>query len=87
MWATKAWNLAGLKAALVTAGPTAAAKDLARIPEEVSHGPSPLGVIAHTAAFQHGSAWLDALLSGLEANRTAAVRARSRTLRVPLATS
>lgn len=66
--ASKAWNLAGLKAALVFAGPKAAA-DLARLPEEVSHGPSHLGIIAHTAAFAHGGEWLDRLLVGLEDNR------------------
>ncbi|WP_033439799.1 MalY/PatB family protein [Saccharothrix sp. NRRL B-16314] len=66
--ASKAWNLAGLKAALVIAG-SAAADDLARMPEEVSHGPSHLGVLAHTAAFNEGEAWLDALLAGLSANR------------------
>ncbi|MEV2256024.1 aminotransferase class I/II-fold pyridoxal phosphate-dependent enzyme [Streptomyces sp. NPDC050147] len=68
MSASKAWNLAGLKAALAIAGPEAAA-DLARIPEEVSHGPSHLGVIAHTAALRDGGDWLDALLSGLDDNR------------------
>jgi cystathionine beta-lyase len=66
--ASKAWNLAGLKAALAVAGPDAAA-DLARLPEEVSHGPSHLGVIAHTAAFRDSRDWLDALLAGLTANR------------------
>lgn len=66
--ASKAWNLAGLKAALVIAG-SAAADDLARMPEEVSHGPSHLGVLAHTVAFNEGEAWLDALLAGLSANR------------------
>ncbi|MER7456643.1 MalY/PatB family protein [Micromonospora sp. NPDC126480] len=66
--ASKAWNLAGLKAALAVAGPRAAA-DLARMPEEVSHGPSHLGVIAHTAAFRDGGPWLDLLLAGLDANR------------------
>lgn len=66
--ASKAWNLAGLKAALAVAGPEAAA-DLARLPEEVSHGPSHLGVIAHTAAFRDSRDWLDALLTGLTANR------------------
>ena len=69
MSASKAWNLAGLKAAVVTAGP-AATSDLTRIPEEVSHAPSHLGVIAHTAAFRHGGPWLDGLLAGLDANRT-----------------
>jgi cystathionine beta-lyase len=68
MSASKAWNLAGLKAALAIAGPAAAA-DLARLPEEVSHGPSHLGVIAHTAALTDGTAWLDALLTGLDDNR------------------
>ena len=66
--ASKAWNLAGLKAAMAIAGPAAAA-DLARMPEEVSHGPSHLGVIAHTAAFDLGEAWLDAVLAGLGENR------------------
>ncbi|MFD7406168.1 MalY/PatB family protein [Streptomyces sp. NPDC059866] len=68
MSASKAWNLAGLKAALAVAGPAAAA-DLARLPEEVSHGPSHLGVIAHTAALREGTAWLDAVLAGLDDNR------------------
>ncbi|MFK0111517.1 MalY/PatB family protein [Streptomyces sp. NPDC091217] len=68
MSASKAWNLAGLKAALAIAGPGAAA-DLARMPEEVSHGPSHVGVIAHTAALTDGTAWLDALLTGLDENR------------------
>lgn len=68
MSASKAWNLAGLKAALALAG-RAAAADLSRLPEEVSHGPSHIGVIAHTAALTDGTAWLDALLAGLDDNR------------------
>ncbi|WP_370081596.1 MalY/PatB family protein [Streptacidiphilus sp. MAP12-16] len=68
MSASKAWNLAGLKAALAVAGPEAA-EDLARLPEEVSHGPSHVGVIAHTAALRDGGDWLDALLAGLDDNR------------------
>ncbi len=59
--ATKGWNLAGLKAALLVAGP-AAADDLSRLPEVVTHGPSHLGVLGHTAAFAEGGPWLDALL-------------------------
>jgi cysteine-S-conjugate beta-lyase len=66
--ASKAWNLCGLKAALAVAGPESAA-DLRRLPEEVSHGPSHLGVIAHTEAFRTGGDWLDTLLDGLDANR------------------
>ncbi|MFH8798448.1 MalY/PatB family protein [Streptomyces sp. NPDC017936] len=68
MSASKAWNLAGLKAALAVAGPAAAA-DLALLPEEVGHGPSHVGVLAHTAALRDGTAWLDALLTGLDDNR------------------
>ncbi|WP_327319954.1 MalY/PatB family protein [Streptomyces sp. NBC_01235] len=68
MSASKGWNLAGLKAALAVAGPAAAA-DLALLPEEVGHGPSHVGVLAHTAALSEGTAWLDALLAGLDDNR------------------
>lgn len=67
--ASKGWNLSGLKAALAIAGPGAVA-DLHRMPEEVSHGPSHLGVIAHAEAFRSGHDWLDALLQGLDQNRT-----------------
>lgn len=66
--ASKAWSLSGVKAALAIAGPEAAA-DLCRMPEEVSHGPSHLGVIAHAEAFRTGGDWLDTLLDGLDANR------------------
>ncbi|MEV5377495.1 aminotransferase class I/II-fold pyridoxal phosphate-dependent enzyme [Streptomyces nondiastaticus] len=66
--ASKAWNLAGLKAAVAVAGP-AAADDLARLPGIAGHGPSHLGVIAHTAALRDGAEWLDAVLAGLDENR------------------
>jgi cystathionine beta-lyase len=68
MSASKGWNLPGLKAALALAGPGAAG-DLARMPEEVGHGPSHVGVIAHTAALREGTAWLDAVLAGIDENR------------------
>lgn len=66
--ASKAWNLAGLKAALVLPG-SASIADLQRIPEEVRHGASHLGVMSHTVALRHGGQWLDALLVGLGENR------------------
>ncbi|MGC4747937.1 MalY/PatB family protein [Micromonospora sp. DT201] len=68
MSASKGWNLAGLRGALLIAGPDAAG-DLARVPFEVSDSTSHLGVIAHTAAFRDGGEWLDALLTGLDDNR------------------
>jgi len=68
MSASKAWNLAGVKAAVAVAGHESAA-DLERLPEIVSHGPSHFGVIAHTAAFREGGEWLDALRADLDENR------------------
>lgn len=67
MSASKGWNLAGLKAAIAVAG--ADADDLERLPVEVSHGPSHIASIAHTAALKGGGDWLDAVLEGLEENR------------------
>ena len=66
--ASKAWNIAGAKCALVLAGEDAAA-DLTRLHEMVSHGPSHLGMIAHTAALREGGEWLDGLHVDLAANR------------------
>ncbi|MFR9675259.1 MalY/PatB family protein [Streptomyces sp. TR06-5] len=66
--ASKAWNLAGLKAAVAVAG-EAAADDLARMPAEVGNGASHFGVLSHTAALRDGGAWLDGLLAGLADNR------------------
>ena len=66
--ASKAWNLAGLKAAVAVAGP-AAVDDLRRMPEVATHGASHLGEIAHVAALTDGVAWLDRLLVDLDENR------------------
>ena len=54
--ASKAFNLAGLKAALAVPG--AAADDLTRLPEIVGHGVSHVASIAHQAAYRHGEPWL-----------------------------
>ena len=67
--ASKGWNLPGLKSAVAFAG-SAAAEDVARLPEEVSHGASHLSVLAHTAALAGGREWLDQVLAGLDRNRT-----------------
>lgn len=66
--ASKAWNLAGLKAALVIAGPDAAA-ELAAMSEVVSRGASSLAVVAHTAALRDGQDWLVEHLAGLDGQR------------------
>lgn len=66
--ASKAWNLAGLKAGLLVAGPAAAA-DLARVAGWLARGASHLGILAHTVAYTDGEEWLDDLIAGLDENR------------------
>jgi cystathionine beta-lyase len=68
MSASKGWNLAGFKAAVVIAGPDAVT-DLHRIPDWIRENPGHVGVIAHTAALRDGVDWLDSLLFGLDENR------------------
>lgn len=63
--ASKGWNLAGLKAALVVAGSAATVE----LHEVHTHGASHLGMIAHIAAFDDGRAWMAQLHRELRANR------------------
>jgi cystathionine beta-lyase len=66
--AAKAFNLAGLKAALVLAAPST--RRLARgLPESMRYGASHLGVIGHAAGFGAQPAWLDAVNANIVANR------------------
>lgn len=67
--ATKAWNLAGLKASLIIAGAEAVA-DVRAIPADAAVNAGLLGVLASEAAFRAGGPWLDDLLAGLDHNRT-----------------
>ena len=67
--ASKAWNLAGLKCALVVAGDGDVARVLATMPKEVRFRTGHLGALAATAAFAEGGAWLDALRMHLDGNR------------------
>lgn len=71
--ASKAFNLAGLRTALIVGGADTA-DDLGRIAEVVSHGPSHIASIAHIAAFDDGRDWLDAVLGGLRENRALLAR-------------
>lgn len=68
MSASKAWNLPGIKAAIVVAG-TGAVDELREMPQEVSFGASHLGVIAHVAGLRHGREWLEEVLGALDDNR------------------
>lgn len=68
--ASKAWNLPGLKCAQVIVDPA----DLAewqRVGTAASVAASPLGVVANTAAYRAGAAWLDGVLGYLDQNRRA----------------
>lgn len=63
--ASKAWNISGLKCAVIVAGSWALRDVLAErfkeIPSEVRWRIGHLGVLASIAAFQEGKAWLDGL--------------------------
>jgi cysteine-S-conjugate beta-lyase len=63
--ASKGWNLAGFKAALIVAGADAA-DDLKSFG---LYGAGHIAVIAHTAAFNHARDWLDGAIAGIDANR------------------
>lgn len=65
---SKAWNLAGLKAALVIAG-AQAVDDLRRLHEVHGHGASHVATIAHVAALDEGRDWLAGLVGELDTNR------------------
>jgi cystathionine beta-lyase len=66
--ASKAFNLAGLKAALISAGPEAG-QDVGHLRAESAESTSHFGVIAHVAAMRHGDEWLAATLAALTDNR------------------
>ena len=67
--ASKGWNLAGLKCAqLILSNP----EDLAawrRMHPLAGHATATLGVIANTAAYRHGGAWLESVIEYLDGNR------------------
>lgn len=67
--ASKAFNLAGLKAALLVGGSARVQERLATIPLEVQVRVGHLGALAGTAAFRDGDGWLDDLLAHLDRQR------------------
>jgi cystathionine beta-lyase len=66
--ASKAWNLAGLKAAVVVPG-AAAVHDLRPMSRDVEVVAGLLGVLASETAYRFGGPWLDDLLAELDENR------------------
>ena len=77
--ASKAFNLAALKAALIVTADPAARDLVARMPPLHEHA-GLLGVIAAEAAFDDGDAWLDAVIAQLDANREQLTRELAREL-------
>jgi len=67
--ASKAFNLAGLKAALVATASGRARDAVARLPDLTDRA-GLLGVVGAEAAFTEGDGWLDAVLAQLDRNRT-----------------
>jgi cysteine-S-conjugate beta-lyase len=67
--ASKAWNVPGLKCALVVAGSADAAAALARVPTNVRFHVGHFGVLANIAAYTEGAEWLDGLVAHLDAQR------------------
>ncbi|WP_395245860.1 MalY/PatB family protein [Agromyces sp. MMS24-K17] len=67
--ATKAFNIAGLKAALIVTASERGDRLRARFPYEVAWRMSQFGAIASIAAFRDGGPWLDGVLGSLDDNR------------------
>ncbi|PJI93638.1 aminotransferase class I/II-fold pyridoxal phosphate-dependent enzyme [Luteimicrobium subarcticum] len=65
---SKAWNLAGLRAALLLSGP-AADDAVDRVPLNAREAVNHVGVLAQTAALETGGEWLDAVLDALVRRR------------------
>ena len=66
---SKAWNVPGLKTAQLILSSADDAEHWARVGFMYGHGASTPGVLAATAAYDHGEQWLDGVLRYLEGNR------------------
>ncbi|MFW6598780.1 MalY/PatB family protein [Propionibacteriaceae bacterium Y2011] len=66
--ASKAWNLAGLKAALAFGTPQTG-ELLRTLTDEVTHSASYFGLVAHRTALSQGREWLDQVCREIEGNR------------------
>jgi cystathionine beta-lyase len=68
--ASKAWNLAGLKCAMVVAGSPSAAARAAALPPDTRWRVGHFGVLASTAAFAAGRPWLAELIATLDQRKS-----------------
>jgi cysteine-S-conjugate beta-lyase len=67
--ASKAWNLAGLKCAAIVSASAAMRAVVERRPVDARWRIGHFGMLASIAAFESGTAWLDALLATLDQRR------------------
>jgi cystathionine beta-lyase len=67
--ASKTWNLAGLKAALIVACDDATRAILKRLPAELPYHAGHLGILAARTAFEEGNLWLAETMAILDRNR------------------
>jgi cystathionine beta-lyase len=65
--ASKVYNMAGIKAAVMIAG-EASRETLGQLPESVKYGASTFGIRAHVAAWRGGDEWLDAVNANIASN-------------------
>jgi cystathionine beta-lyase len=65
--ASKAFNLAGLKAGVIVGGP-ASRGVVESLPHSLGYGVSHVGAMAHMAAWRHGDDWLDAVNANIASN-------------------
>jgi cystathionine beta-lyase len=67
--ASKSWNLAGLKAAIMVATSDATRAVLDKLPVELPYHAGHLGILAARAAFGEGGPWLESAVAILDRNR------------------
>ena len=67
--ASKAWNIAGLKCAIVISQSEAMDVVLRKLPQATHYRASLLGGFASAAAFEQGEEWLDGVIATLDSNR------------------
>ena len=67
--ASKAWNLAGLKCAVMVTSSERMRQVVAGMPFEVNWRTSQFGLIASVAAYNDAEPWLDSVIATIQANR------------------
>lgn len=66
--ASKGWNLAGFKAAIMVGGESSAA-EVKSLDHRTGTHPGHIAIIAHSAAYNDARDWLDSAIAGIDANR------------------